>query len=152
MSGLWSFDTFGGPDTEEGGGTGNALLFSLGGFDGFGHFTSGIELWLILAWLIDRLEKLLAILAMLSLRITWLAEARMLYSGHFDPRPGHGNASLVQTSESTCSSWIRSLRRGVRTEMWLGVARDWDLGMSIGNEDVEAFSGVSLAWVFLMIT
>lgn len=87
---------------------------------GFGGIirVSSRRWWLKLAKLVDRFEKLLAMLAMLSLRITELAEARIGLSGLLDTIPGYGSTSRDQTSVSAVSRRIRSARRGARVGTW----------------------------------
>jgi hypothetical protein len=69
---------------------------------------------LMLEKLGERREKLLVMLAMLSLRITELAEARIGFSTLRVPIPGNGKISFVQTSSSPVSSLILSARLGAK--------------------------------------
>jgi hypothetical protein len=65
----------------------------------------------------DRREKLLAILAMLSFRMTELAEARIWFSILRLLIPGNGNMSFVHTSSRAVSIRILSARLGAKVGM-----------------------------------
>jgi hypothetical protein len=62
----------------------------------------------------ERREKLLAMLAMLSLRMTELADAFNWFSILRFDMPGKGKTSLVHTSSRRFSKRILSARRGAR--------------------------------------
>lgn len=74
----------------------------------------------------ERREKLLAMLAMLSLRMTEFADARMWFSTRRLLMPGKGKISFVQTSSSAVSSRIRSARRGAKVGTWFADKCDCD--------------------------
>ena len=86
---------------------------------------SSERVWLRLEKLGERREKLLAMLAMLSFRITELAEARNWFSTLREPIPGNGRMSLVQTSSRAVSSRILSALRGASVGTW-PVEDMWD--------------------------
>jgi hypothetical protein len=74
---------------------------------------------LMVAWLTLRFEKLLAMLAMDSFRITEFAEALIEFSPLILPlMPGKGRSALVYTSEMWFSSFTLSERRGARVGTW----------------------------------
>lgn len=103
------------------------------------------------ATLPDRLLlKLLVMLATLSFLIIEDAEERTRCSPLLRPViAGYGRMCLVQTSASSLSSRILSLREGARTGMRFVVSSDWDLLIAVCEDEVEASFN---ALVFLMIT
>ena len=96
------------------------------------------------------LLKLLVILATLSFLIIEEAEERTRCSPLLRPViAGYGRMCLVQTSASSFSRRILSLREGARTGMRFVVSNDWDLLIAAFEDEVDASFR---ALVFLMIT
>jgi hypothetical protein len=103
-----------------------------------------------LAILLERLVKLLAMLATLSFLIIELADARTRCSFRARPLiPGKGRTSRLQTSESRASSRILSARGGAKTGMRLDARRDCDRLI----EALDVLWSIFLqAFVFLIMT
>jgi len=99
----------------------------------------------------ERREKLLAILAMLSLRMTEFADARICFSTLRFDIPGNGRASFVQTSSSTVSRRMRSALRGAKVGTKFEDVCDCDLVIKLG-EKAGGVSGNFCACVFLIMT
>lgn len=99
----------------------------------------------------ERREKLLAMLAMLSLRMTELAEARIGFSTLRFPIPGKGKMSFVQTSSNAVSSRILSARLGAKVTTWFEDMCDCDRVTKFGAK-AGGGSDIFCACVFLMMT
>lgn len=104
-----------------------------------------------LALLVDRLVKLLVILALLNFRIIELAEVRIKCSPRFGLIPGKGNTSRVHTSVSAYSIRSLSTRFGARTKTRLVESKDWERLIELGTRLWVSLYSLR-AFVFLIIT
>lgn len=101
-------------------------------------YESSERVLLVLEKLGERREKLLAMLAMLSFRITEFADARIWFSTLRFDMPGNGKTSFVHTSSMAVSRRTRSALLGARVGMLLDERSDCERltipGENVGGE------------------
>ena len=104
----------------------------------------------MLVMLMDRLEKLLLTLVLLSFLMTEFAEDRSFWP-RFPSMPGYGRKSRVQTLLRTCSNRIRSQRLGANTGIRFVDINDCDRPTRSCSSSVDSVSE-PIALVFLIRT